>query len=566
MAPPPPRPAAAGAGGHRVARAATRYRPGKAPVAGVDPADLSDSDYDEQDHADASAAAAAATAAGASNTLGQGVAVTSFGPSTTTRKVDLSLKSAQPGQGTDSSEYETDSEQDEPPPRPVFRAPGKSEPQVKQESSSGEYESDSEEGESSEEEEEEEEVKPMLKPVFVSKRQREAQASAPGTDPAAPTAAPGTATTSDASAAAAEAALLARRQESHALAAARIRAELAEKEHQETKPDLDDTDGKDPDAEFQAWRIRELERIKRDREALEEKRREKDEIERRREMPEEERLKEDMERAQKSREDKKRGQQGFMQRYYHKGGFFQDMDILKRDYSAPTESEAIDKTKLPKIMQVRNYGQAKRSKWTHLANEDTSRLAQRSPALGNGSAGGGGGGCFHCGAEGHLKRDCPVLLGGGGGDGGERAGLRSTGTGANSLTDTTIKGRKSGRDLALALARVLHGAQEGRDASTTTTTATATTVEGDIATIGHVTVDTTARGGGTGWMTSADDAGIEMRTTTRTWRRRSGGDGDIVVRPRRLRRGIIGTGSESGIDETRTPTSASANASGNEPR
>lgn len=33
-------------------------------------------------------------------------------------------------------------------------------------------------------------------------------------------------------------------------------------------PDVDDTDGLDPEAEFEAWKLRELMRIKRDKEAL----------------------------------------------------------------------------------------------------------------------------------------------------------------------------------------------------------------------------------------------------------------------------------------------------------
>jgi hypothetical protein len=33
-------------------------------------------------------------------------------------------------------------------------------------------------------------------------------------------------------------------------------------------PDVDDTDGLDPEAEFEAWKLRELKRLRRDREAL----------------------------------------------------------------------------------------------------------------------------------------------------------------------------------------------------------------------------------------------------------------------------------------------------------
>lgn len=50
--------------------------------------------------------------------------------------------------------------------------------------------------------------------------------------------------------------------------------------------------------------------------------REQEEIERRRELPEDVRLKMDLEEAEKTRQ-KERGQFTFMQKYYHKGAFYQ---------------------------------------------------------------------------------------------------------------------------------------------------------------------------------------------------------------------------------------------------
>ena len=88
-------------------------------------------------------------------------------------------------------------------------------------------------------------------------------------------------------------------------------------------PDVDDTDGLDPEAEFEAWRIRELARIKRDKEAEVRREIEREEIERRRALPEEQRLKEDMENAKRTRDEKPKGQQKFLQKYWHKGAFFQ---------------------------------------------------------------------------------------------------------------------------------------------------------------------------------------------------------------------------------------------------
>ena len=71
-----------------------------------------------------------------------------------------------------------------------------------------------------------------------------------------------------------------------------------------------------------------------------------------------------------------------MQRYYHKGAFFQDKaddaaqtvgsyDIYLRDFSAATGEDKMDKSILPKVMQVRNFGRSGRVKWTGLVNEDT---------------------------------------------------------------------------------------------------------------------------------------------------------------------------------------------------
>lgn len=100
---------------------------------------------------------------------------------------------------------------------------------------------------------------------------------------------------------------------------------------------------------------------------------EEEELERRRALPEDVRLKEDLERAKESK-NKERGQHTFMQKYYHKGAFYQDpeSEVLQRDYSAPTIDEVRNKELLPKIMQVKNFGLAGRTKYTHLVDQDTS--------------------------------------------------------------------------------------------------------------------------------------------------------------------------------------------------
>ena len=103
----------------------------------------------------------------------------------------------------------------------------------------------------------------------------------------------------------------------------KVMYECPTEEVQELIPDVDDSDGLDPTAEFEEWRLRELGRIKRDKEAQMAREVEREEIERRRALPEAQRMAEDLEHAQKSRDEKPKGQQKFLQKYYHKGAFHQ---------------------------------------------------------------------------------------------------------------------------------------------------------------------------------------------------------------------------------------------------
>ena len=140
---------------------------------------------------------------------------------------------------------------------------------------------------------------------------------------------------------------------------------------------VDDTDDLDPAAEKAAWKLRELQRIKREREALIARELELEELEKRRNMDESERLKEDYARKREIEQDREqnRGQMEFMQKWYHKGAYYQDEDLLKRNFNVATAEEHRDKSQLPQSLQIRSgeLGRASRTKWTHLSAEDTSK-------------------------------------------------------------------------------------------------------------------------------------------------------------------------------------------------
>ncbi|KAF7796078.1 hypothetical protein EIP86_007249 [Pleurotus ostreatoroseus] len=266
-----------------------------------------------------------------------------------------------------------------------------------EEAEAGEEEEEEEEETSSEESSSEEEApKVQFRPVFVPKRGRatiaEKEALSEGTEEAQRRK---------------ELEAAARKQQSHDMVAESIKRELAEQEKEAEVPDVDDTDGLDPTAEFDAWRLRELARIKRDKELALARELAAAEVARRRALPESQRLAEDLAHASASRAAKPKGQQKFLQKYWHKGAFHQDEEVLsRRDYTEATEG-TVDVSVLPKVMQVRNFGKRGRTKYTHLVDQDTS--AGAGGFGGTGPVGGGGtagAGCFVCGGP-HLKKDCP---------------------------------------------------------------------------------------------------------------------------------------------------------------
>ncbi|KAL5699007.1 hypothetical protein ACHQM5_029969 [Ranunculus cassubicifolius] len=144
--------------------------------------------------------------------------------------------------------------------------------------------------------------------------------------------------------------------------------------------DVDTDDELNEAEEYEAWKVREIARIKRERESREVMIKEREEIEKVRNMTEEERR--EWERRNPKPVTKTKQKWRYMQKYFHKGAFFQnDADdvaatagsdtIFTRDFSAPTGEDKLDKTVLPKVMQVKHFGRSGRTKWTHLVNEDT---------------------------------------------------------------------------------------------------------------------------------------------------------------------------------------------------
>jgi len=238
---------------------------------------------------------------------------------------------------------------------PDVTSEGAAEPDEEEDSS--EYTTDSED---------ESGVHQMLKPVFVPKSERETIAEREKLEEA-------------------EEALKKEEQrlrEERKKDTKRLVAEEIKKEENVIKSDGNksdnENDGADSDGnaeeEYIAWKVREMKRIKREKEERETAEKERLEIERRRNMTEEERKRED-ELLGKANEDKRKDRKKlkFLQKYYHKGAFYQDVESDKRDQVAiaAVGEDQFDKAVLPKVMQVKNFGRSGRTKYTHLVDQDT---------------------------------------------------------------------------------------------------------------------------------------------------------------------------------------------------
>lgn len=167
-----------------------------------------------------------------------------------------------------------------------------------------------------------------------------------------------------------------RRKLAHNMVAEEIkRAAAAVEAEMEEAFNVDDADGINEEEEQQAWVLRELGRIKRDRLEKEERDLEAQDKERRAAMTDSELEAEKL--AREAMAEKKTVK--FMQRYYHKGAFYTDdariSEALEtRDFLQPTLEDRFNKEALPSVMQVKDFGKAGRTKYTHLKDQDTSQV------------------------------------------------------------------------------------------------------------------------------------------------------------------------------------------------
>lgn len=243
-----------------------------------------------------------------------------------------------------------------------------------EEEDSGEEESRDESGSGSEETSSEDEApKKLLRPTFIKKGQRKDVADVPNNKEAL----------------LAEEAVK-RQNKTDAMIEAQLQKDAAAKVAREHDFDddlqdaeqVDDTDGLDPENERAAWKLRELKRVKREREAIEVAEQEREEIERRRNLSKEEREAEDKDYLDAQKENREgKGKMGYMQKYFHKGAFFQDdakaegldhRDIMGSRFA----DDAPNRELLPQYMQIRDMtklGRKGRTKYKDLKSEDTGK-------------------------------------------------------------------------------------------------------------------------------------------------------------------------------------------------
>lgn len=168
-----------------------------------------------------------------------------------------------------------------------------------------------------------------------------------------------------------------RREQSKAIISQELERERIQAEFEKAQDfkNVSDTDYPNDELEYSKWKIRELARLKRREETLTSSLEQRESINTCRNLSNEE-----IE-AQKAKEgrllnQKNKSKLKFLQKYYHKGAFFVDEGrtaelLASKDFSAPTLEDKFDKTLVPKVMQVKNFGRSGRVKYTHLTDQDT---------------------------------------------------------------------------------------------------------------------------------------------------------------------------------------------------
>ena len=154
----------------------------------------------------------------------------------------------------------------------------------------------------------------------------------------------------------------------------------------------------EPEKARDAWELRELDRLLRDIDDIMAQQRDQEEYNRRKNMTDAECLEEDIKagRYQAPGDNRRNPAEkgNIQQRFYHRGAYYMDStewgedDVRQKaaEYAkAATGDDKIDKSKLPKVMQVKQFGRANQTKYSGLAAEDTTDKSTRFLPLVQGS-------------------------------------------------------------------------------------------------------------------------------------------------------------------------------------